>query len=498
MNARFGGGTPAGRGAVREQGQRGEAVDREASSRLGRLRLLVALDCLLVEGSVGSAATRMGLSAAAMSRLLTQARALYSDALFVRSGRRLVPTPRAEALRERLRALAAEADALLDDEPTAAAVTDMAALESWRRAPIIEAAPLAMRPTVLLDDQPSPEMLAAQLARVHEENDPLRRLAKYIAIIGRKAGNSRPLTVAEAEDAFSTILAGEADPAQVGAFLRLMSYRGETAAEVAGLVLAARGHRLAPFHSGLADLDWPAYLSPRSLRTPWFLQAACLVAQAGHRVVLHGSYASGASGKLELATEALGIPLCLSLSEAQAALKNGNLAYLPLAAFSRSMQGLLALYPLFEARSPANSAVHLLNPVGADASFVGVTQPAYRELHRDAAALLGWRNLTVIGSSRDVAEWIPYRSATLHRLVDGEPLDQRVPSLEEPRSQQRIGLSSLEYWQAVWRGAAHDERAQRIVVATAALALMTVERAGEGEFAAYLQRAEGLWKKRLA
>lgn len=37
------------------------------SLKLGELRLLIALDALLVEGSVGGAARQMGLSMAAMS-----------------------------------------------------------------------------------------------------------------------------------------------------------------------------------------------------------------------------------------------------------------------------------------------------------------------------------------------------------------------------------------------------------------------------------------------
>lgn len=48
-----------------------ERSGKDASSPLGRLRLLIALDCLLVEGSVGKAAVRMGLSAPAMSRILS-------------------------------------------------------------------------------------------------------------------------------------------------------------------------------------------------------------------------------------------------------------------------------------------------------------------------------------------------------------------------------------------------------------------------------------------
>ncbi len=479
-------------------GGRGTADDagEPASVHLGRLRLLVALDCLLVEGSVGRAAARMRLSPAAMSRMLAQARAMYGDRLLVRSARGLVPTPRAEALRQRLRALAAEAQALLE-MPGAHAEGDASAAESWKRRPLVEAPPLAMRPALLLDDQPSPEELARQLARVGEENDPRRRLAKYIAIIGRGIGNSRPLAMEEAQDAFALVQGGEADPMQIGAFLRLLSYRGETAAEMAGIVAAARrAARTTDRACAAADLDWPAYLSPRSLRTPWFLQAARLVALAGCRVVLHGSYAGSDSGRLELACETLGIPVCRSAAEAAAAVREAQIGFLPLPAFAPKMAGLLALYPLFEARSPVNGAVHLLNPLDAPACLLGVAQPAYSALHRDAAALLGHRDLSVIGSSRDVAEWIPFRSATVHRLVGGTPLDMRLPALAEPRPPRKAGLSSLEYWRAVWLGTAHDARAERIVTATAALALMTAQGGKEEEFALWQRKAEALWNGR--
>lgn len=72
------------------------------------LNLLVALDALLAERSVTRAADRVGLSQPAMSRALGRLRALFGDALLVRSSAGLVPTPRAEALEPRLRHLLSE------------------------------------------------------------------------------------------------------------------------------------------------------------------------------------------------------------------------------------------------------------------------------------------------------------------------------------------------------------------------------------------------------
>ncbi len=67
--------------------------------------LLHTLDVLLQEGSVAGAARRLRLSASAMSRTLARLRETTGDPLLVRAGRGLVPTPRAQALRERVHQL---------------------------------------------------------------------------------------------------------------------------------------------------------------------------------------------------------------------------------------------------------------------------------------------------------------------------------------------------------------------------------------------------------
>lgn len=77
------------------------------------LNLLTALDALLAAGSVSGAAQRMHLSPPAMSHTLARIREALGDPILVRAGRRLVPTPRALALREPVRRLVAEASDLM-------------------------------------------------------------------------------------------------------------------------------------------------------------------------------------------------------------------------------------------------------------------------------------------------------------------------------------------------------------------------------------------------
>jgi DNA-binding transcriptional LysR family regulator len=77
------------------------------------LNQLFVLNAVLSEGSVLRAAQRLHLSPSATSRALARARATVGDPILVKAGRRLVPTPRAIAMRERVETLIQEAQALL-------------------------------------------------------------------------------------------------------------------------------------------------------------------------------------------------------------------------------------------------------------------------------------------------------------------------------------------------------------------------------------------------
>ncbi|GAB7128187.1 LysR family transcriptional regulator [Silvimonas sp. JCM 19000] len=80
------------------------------------LNLLFALDVLLEEGSVVGAARRMNLSAPAMSRTLARIRNAIGDPVFVKVGRKMVPTPYALSLRERVHSSVEGARQLLQPE----------------------------------------------------------------------------------------------------------------------------------------------------------------------------------------------------------------------------------------------------------------------------------------------------------------------------------------------------------------------------------------------
>jgi len=76
------------------------------------LNLLVSLDVLLAEGNVTRAAKRLGLSQPALSAQLKQLRDSFGDPLLLPGARGMTPTSRGDALREPLREVLAQIQAL--------------------------------------------------------------------------------------------------------------------------------------------------------------------------------------------------------------------------------------------------------------------------------------------------------------------------------------------------------------------------------------------------
>jgi len=77
------------------------------------LNQLFVLNAVLTENSVVRAAQRLHLSPSAMSRALARVRDTVGDPLLVKAGRKLVPTPRATEMRDRVEQLIQDAQSLL-------------------------------------------------------------------------------------------------------------------------------------------------------------------------------------------------------------------------------------------------------------------------------------------------------------------------------------------------------------------------------------------------
>jgi len=323
---------------------------------------------------------------------------------------------------------------------------------------------------------------AADPAATLEEH----RFAAYVRTLGRGPGRSRALTREEAKDALTMVLRGEADPHQVGAFLMLLRYRGEDAAEMAGLVDAARAHMGAGLPPGIArvDLDWPSYGAGRTRGAPWFLLAALALARSGHRVLMHGTNEFSRAVSVAQGLEVLGLRPAVDRADAASLLDRTGFAYLPLQAISPELDALLGLRRLLGLRSPLNTAARLLNPFDARNGVDGVFHPAYIALHLATAGRLGRERLVVVKGGGGEAERTPAKAVAAHWFDrsrgSGEAILPPLPA----------GGGSGAGLAEVWHG--DDGAGAAVAVATVALGLIAL---GEAPADADARAAE-VWRCR--
>jgi len=318
--------------------------------------------------------------------------------------------------------------------------------------------------------------------------------ARFIKILGRGKTLTRSLTVDEADEAMTMILAGQVLPEQLGAFLMLLRVKEESSEEIAGFVRAARARLTPPAGAPRVDLDWSSYAG-KSRQLPWFILSALVLALSGWRVFMHGAEAH-TEGRVYTgaALHALGVPVATSLEDAADRMGEESFAYLPIDSLSPAIADMLELRPILGLRSPVHTFVRMLNPFGAPAMIQGVFHPGYMRIHRDAGLILGQPRLAVFRGEGGEIERRPSKPCDVMMAIDGKALDERwPPMIDEPRQapDESMDLSRLA---ALWRGAIEDEYGEAAVVGTLAIALRTlgaVEHVGDAE-----ARARALWSAR--
>ena len=318
------------------------------------------------------------------------------------------------------------------------------------------------------------------------------RFAAFVATLGRGPGRSRALTRAEARAAMAMVLAGQADPHQVGAFLMLLRYRGEDPEEIAGLVEAVREATGIDAAGLRADLDWPSYGAGRTRAAPWFLLAALALARGGVRVLMHGSNSFSGGIAVEQALPALGLAAATGIADARVRLAAENFAYLPLRAFAPGLDSLLDLRNLFGLRSPVNTVARLLDPARAAAGVDGVFHPPYVAVHLGVAEILARPRLLVVKGAGGEAERTPTKPGVA-TLWDGTARREIfLPGADLPPVDPAD--ETLDGFAAVWHGAAAPARPLATVHATLALALLALGRADDAAQAD--AAAAALWRAR--
>lgn len=319
--------------------------------------------------------------------------------------------------------------------------------------------------------------------------------AQFVRIIGKGPHLSRPLTEEEMAEATRMIMRGDVEPVQLGAFLCLLRVRTEEPEEGAGFTRAAREFFIRPDDAPPVDLDWPTYAG-KARQLPWFVLAALLLAKNGVRVLMHGTegHTAGRVYTRE-ALESLGIAIAGDLAEAAGQIRAHHFAFVSLKDFAPRLQEIIELKPILGLRSPVNTFARMLNPFKAPYQVHGTFHPAYRDIHRESARLLGQPHMLVFKGDGGEVERRPHKPVEVMSLHGAETLEEEWPPIlpEDTEASEGIPLD-VKRLGALWSGEIKDSYAEATVYGTAAVVLRLMEKAASP--AAAVEAARRLWDNR--
>lgn len=218
------------------------------------------------------------------------------------------------------------------------------------------------------------------------------------------------------------VLTGGAPPANTAAFLVALRAKGETAAEVSGLV-AAMMHASVPLDVEGPVVDTCGTGGDRAHTVNISTMAAVVAAAAGARVAKHGNRAaSSQSGSADM-LEALGVVIDLPAASAAEAGQRLGITFCFAPVFHPAMRHIGPIRRELGIRTVFNVLGPLANPARPAAQVLGVPNEKIGELMAGVLHERGTRALVVHGSD-GLDELTVYGPSTIWDLTGTTP--QRV------------------------------------------------------------------------
>ncbi len=184
------------------------------------------------------------------------------------------------------------------------------------------------------------------------------------------SGNS--LTFDQAAQVMEEIMAGEATPAQFGAFVTALRVKGESVEEIAGLAKVMRA-KATPVVVSKPTVDTCGTGGDAFGTFNISTTAAFVVAGAGLKVAKHGNRAMTSRCGSADVLEALGVKIDLSAEGVQHCLERAGIGFMFAPVFHPAMKYAVAPRREIGIRTVFNILGPLTNPAGAQAQVIGVS-----------------------------------------------------------------------------------------------------------------------------
>lgn len=250
--------------------------------------------------------------------------------------------------------------------------------------------------------------------------------AKYIREIGRGAKAARSLTKQDTYDVFSAMVAGRVSDLELGALLLAWRIKGESVEELAGMLEAAHETCNPLMPSGdnhVLPVIIPSYNGARKQPNLVPLLAMLLVRE-GLPVLVHGTTTFSNRITTAMLFEALGLPVCSNMQEAESYLANQQLVFMPIGVLSPSLAAMLDKRNIIGLRNSAHTIVKMLQPIGHHTEqeairLVNYTHPEYLHTLTDYFSKYP-ANVLIARGTEGEAVMDARRMVNVLRIADGQ------------------------------------------------------------------------------
>jgi anthranilate phosphoribosyltransferase len=207
------------------------------------------------------------------------------------------------------------------------------------------------------------------------------------------AGHS--LTMEQAAQTMEEIMAGQATPAQFGAFVTALRLKGETVDEIAGLASVMRAKAIRVPVSGPV-VDTCGTGGDGSSTFNISTAAAFVAAGAGLKVAKHGNRAASSRCGSADVLEALGVKIDLTAEQVGRCLDEVGIGFMFAPSFHPAMKHAAGPRREIGIRTVFNILGPLTNPAGAKAQVIGVPEASLTLKMAQVLQRLGCRHALVV------------------------------------------------------------------------------------------------------
>jgi anthranilate phosphoribosyltransferase len=318
------------------------------------------------------------------------------------------------------------------------------------------------------------------------DDTPYERMRYYIREIGQGPKACRDLTREEARQAMEMILRQEVTRAQMGGFLLLERFKGESPEELLGFAdaIRAQAHQISPKVEGLLDIGSPYDGRKRSLVVS--PAASIVVCAAGVPVVMHGEKGMGPKHGVPVGDvlEALGVDVDAAPEEVERSVEEEGFGYMRSARFIPDLYGLKEVREEIALRSNIHTIEKLYNLAGASYSLIGLTHLPYMEKMLEAVKGMGFRRIMLVQGIEGNEDAPTSRPCRVFEWAGGEMQEYRLNPAEydlEPASQEDMAGGDPAYNAEVALRVLEGETGPRrdLVCLNAGLRIYLAERAAD-------------------